>query len=615
MYRKLSDRLMTKTGLFFIVFLIQAAMIPMCYIPLMPDEINPLALGFMARGDDWSQYLIADGYYYKYGQLLFYFPLIYLIGNNVVLYRVMLAVNAVIVSFLPVIVYEILTEHLKSANRNINFYISLITASVPIISLNNKYVWAESILMVLPWVILLLLLKSMEEESSKKRQCFYSILLAVVQVYAYMVHTRGIVTLIATLLCVCLVRILFHNKNIFISLYLFATVVLLALDRGIGTICKKILYNGAENLTGGTLSFLNSKFIHAFFSADGLRVWGEEVIGWLFASVASTFGLVSLGLVAASAIVFRFKDWNKNKQELIVIFFAVLCFCGSWLLGTVFFLDELLAAKGAEIARRGDKLIYTRYLNGASVCLSFIGLYYVLLKEKVWTAVRTFCAVGIFIFLHGFFIGVIAKRINGTITWTYNTFTVNYFCNLKQCIRGGLYSQIDFLSGGIAVFSLFSFFLFFLALRNRKREKVFIGLYMTVFLLVYVWNAYNVVGRAGTYMMRVIEEYNDVIKCVRGEEELTNIYLDDEILRCGFQYYFSDYYVLTKRDSNRENIEDMFIISPDGTYNRELFDDDYFEVLDAGGENLDSHIYVKGSALNDRLQENGYRTQRIVEGE
>lgn len=615
MYRKLSDRLMTKTGLFFVAFIIQIVMIPLCSIPTIPDEINPLALGFLARGDNWRQYLIADGYYYKYGRLIFYFPFIYFIKNSVILYRAMLVVNASIVSFIPVCVYEIVSQHLKSSDKKINYYISLLTATIPAVTLNSKYTWSEPVLMVLPWIILLLLLNSMEGEKSKKGRWFYSIVTAVAQVYAYMIHTRGIVILIATLLCVCLLRILFHNKNIQLRIYFAATLLLLTFDREVGTVCQKILYGSTENLTGGSLSFLSSEFIDKFFTLNGFKVWGEEMIGWLFASVVSTFGLVSLGLVASFTILVRFRAGKANRQELLIIIFSLLCFFGALVLGTVYFLDNLLMVNGLEITERGDKLVYARYLNGASVCISFIGLYFTMMKGKLWTAARVFYSFIFFVLLHGFFISVIAKRIDNTIIWSQNMVTINYFCDLEQCVRGGMYSLVNLQSGGIAVFSLTAFLIFFATFINRRRENVFFSLYLTAFLMAYIWNSYNVLYRADTYMMQVIEEYNDVIKSVRGEEELTNIYLDDEILRCGFQYYFSDYYVLTKRDSNRENIEDMFIISPDGTYNKELFDDDYFEVLDAGGENLDSHIYVKGSALNDRLQEKGYRTQRIVEGE
>lgn len=613
MYRKLLNKLMTKTGLFFTVFIIQIVTIPMYHLPTIADALNPLALGFMARGDDWSQYLIADGYYYKYGQLIFYFPLIYLIRNNVILYRAMLTVNALIVSCIPVCVYEILTRHLRSTDKKINYYISLLTATIPVISLNSECTWAEPVLMVLPWIILLLLLKSMEGEGSKKRKYFYSVAIATVQVYAYMVHTRGIVLFMATLICVCLIKIFYQNKNIKLHIYFTTTLVLLILDKMLGTAFKEILYGDTKELTGGTLGFLNGEFLNNFFSFNGFKIWGEEITGWLFASVASTFGLVSLGLVVSFAILFQFREWKENRQELVIIIFSVLCFLGALILGTVFFLDNLLAADGIEIAKRGDKLVYARYLNGANVCISFIGLYYIMLKRKLWKATLFSYSIIIYIVLHGFFLSLIAERIDHTITWTHITVTINYFCDLASCVRGGLYSTVNAFSGGIAIFSLAAFLIFCIALLNKKRKTIFFVLYLAVFLMGYAWSSYNVLYRADTYMMQVIEEYEDVIKCVQGEKELTNLYLDDEILRCGFQYFFSDYYILTKRDENKYDIQNMFILSSNERYNRDLFENDYYEILNVNREASGYHLYIKGSSLNEKLQEKGYITREIIE--
>ncbi len=64
--------------IFAIVFAVQIAGIFFRSVPIITDELNPMAFGFLLRGDDWGNYLAADGYYYKYGQLLFYLPLIFL---------------------------------------------------------------------------------------------------------------------------------------------------------------------------------------------------------------------------------------------------------------------------------------------------------------------------------------------------------------------------------------------------------------------------------------------------------------------------------------------------------------------------------------------------------
>lgn len=611
MFHKLSDKLMTKTGLYFIVFLIQAITVPMLHIPIMTDAVNPLALGFMARGVDWSRYLIADGYYYKYGQLLVYFPFVYFIKNNVVLYRVLLTVNIAIVSFIPVCVFIILNKYLKCADIEKNWFISLLIGFLPTITLNSKYTWAEPFLMVLQWIILLLLLEIMNDDCSKRKKIFDSIILAVLQVYAYMVHTRGIVILIVTIMCVCMIRFLFKSKHIQLHLYFMVTFALMVFDKVFSTVCKQILYGDTDNLAGGSLSFFNLEFLKNLLSLKGLKIWGEEIIGWLFASIISTVGLTSLGLVVSVSMLLHFRKWKKlNKPELMVIIFSILCFFGALVLGTVFFFNDFFFIEKMEITIRGDKLIYARYLNGAGACVSFAGLYFYFINEKIWKAAHYFYSVMLFLLLHGFFSSIIAEKIDHTITWIHTLVTINYFCNLEQCIRGGLYTTVDFLAGGIGFFSLLSFLFFLFAIRHKK---YFLVSYLVVFIMGFLWNSYNVIYRADHYTMEIIEKYEDVIKSVQGEEELSNLYLDDEILRCGFQFYFSEYYILTKRDENRYDVQNMFIISPNKIFNEELYDDDYFEVIDLDGENLDYHLYIKGEVLNERLQNNGYATREIIQ--
>ena len=611
MYRKLLKKLMTKQGIYLVTFLVNVLVIPLFHMPVIMDALNPLALGFLARGDDWRQYLTADGYYYKYGQMLFYFPFVYLIRDNVVLYRVLLLVNALITSWIPVCAHVILIRHLDCADTKKCFMISLLTGVLPIITLNNKCTWAEPVLMVLPWCIMLLLLDCAGEKCSERKARFFSVLLAALQVYAYMVHTRGIVILAASVLCVIVVRIFWGNKNIRLVPYGITTAILLAVDQTISFLCRALLYGSAKELAGGTLSFLDQAFLKKLFSVRGLKIWGEEIMGWLYASVSSTAGLVILGLVASAAVVLRIREWRTGRrQEVLIVLFSVLCFFGALFLGTVFFFDDLYAVSDVAIAKRGDKLIYARYLNGAAVCVSFIGLYYVMCRAKFWTASRLFYAVSLFLILHGFFVSVIAERIDHTVTWLNNLVTISYFCDFSQCIRGGMYSTVGNLSGGIALFSLSAFLFFCTALACRKRLNCFLVLYLTLFLAGYLWNTYNTLYRMDAYMTQLTEQYCAVIESVQGEKEQMHIYLDDEILRCGFQYRFSDYYVLTKRDENRHHVQNMFILSPGGVSDEALLGDDCFEVTALSSGNFSYHIYVKGQELNERLQEKGYVTEK-----
>ena len=612
--RKKKTMLSPKFGIYFITLLIHVIVIPFYNVALLTDEINPLALGFMLRGENWTQYLIADGYYYKYGQLLFCLPFIVLIKNNFILYHVLLLINAIIVSFVPVCVYEILTKYLFSKKSERSFQIAVLVGFIPAVLLNSKFVWAESFLLVIPWIIIILFMKVMKQDISNPEKWIYSILLAVLQVYAYMVHTRGIVILIASLLCTIIIRFVMKEKNIKFIPYFGVTVILCLVDSLLGTIIRNHLYNGVEDLAGGTTAFINSEFIKNVMSASGLKLLGEEIAGWLFTSVSSTFGMSGLGLLISLVILVSVSKWREySNQELILALFGVLLFCGSLMIGVLFFFNDLLEYAGTEVTLRGDKLIYIRYLDPANVCISFIGLYCLLVKKSTSIKPCIFYSGISFILLHGFFVSKIADRINNTIIWANNLMTVNYLCDLTQSERGGAYSTIGRLSGGIGIFGMLAIVIFIITMMYHKKGRIFFMIYLSAFLACYFWNAYNVIYRLDSYQTKIIKEYDEVIRCVNDEEELTNIYLDDEILRSSFQYIYSDYYVVTRRDDNRFSVEEMFILSPTGTYNKDLYDSDYYEIVDSEDDNEDYHLYIKGERLNQALNENGYTTREVSE--
>ena len=610
--RKRKLILSPKVGIYFITLLIHVIVISFYNVTLIPDEINPLALGFMFRGENWTRYLIADGYYYKYGQLLFYLPFIVLIKNNYILYRVLLLVNAVIVSFVPVCVYKVLAEYLECKKVEKSFQIAIIIGFIPAVLLNSKFIWAESLLFVIPWIIIILFLKVMDQHISDSEKWIYSVLIAVLQVYAYMVHTRGIVVLIASLLCTIVVRFVIQEKNVKFIPYLGVTVILYLIDSLLGNIIRSYIYNGNEDLIGGTASFIDCEFTKNVMSLSGLRVLGEEIMGWLYVSVSSTFGMTALGLLISIVILVRVRRWREySNQELVIVLFGLLLFCGSMMMGVLFFFNDLFEYVGVEVAVRGDKMIYIRYLDPANVCVSFIGLYYILVKKSTSSKFCIFFSGLSFILLQGFFVSKIADRINNTIIWTQNLMTVNYLCDIEQSLRNGAYSTVGRLSGGIALFGMISVIIYIILMMYHKKNRLFCLIYVLCCLICYFWNAYNVIYRQDSYQASIIKEYEDVIRCVNDEEELKNIYLDDEILRSSFQYIYSDYYVVTRRDDNRFSIEEMFILSPSGTYNKDLYDNDYYEIVGSRDINEDYHLYIKGERLNQTLNANGYVTREV----
>ena len=122
--------------------------------PAFEDGLGTMATAAYLAGYDWSDFLAADGYYYKYGQSLWYLLPFFLIPHAVLRYRVMLIINSVLTSFIPVLAWRIAEGKLHIEKRTA-FLIAFLTGIYPSILLYSKYTWAETNLMVLPWVCLL----------------------------------------------------------------------------------------------------------------------------------------------------------------------------------------------------------------------------------------------------------------------------------------------------------------------------------------------------------------------------------------------------------------------------------------------------------------------------
>ena len=85
-------------------------------LPYVLDEVGTVANTAFMAGDDWSLCVqTMGGFYYKYGFSALYLPL-YLIfkSNPVLMYKSMISLNMLIISFIPVNSYHICRNYLKN---------------------------------------------------------------------------------------------------------------------------------------------------------------------------------------------------------------------------------------------------------------------------------------------------------------------------------------------------------------------------------------------------------------------------------------------------------------------------------------------------------------------
>ena len=123
--------------------------------PAFEDGLGTMATAAYLTGHDWSTFLAEDGYYYKYGQSLWYILPFLLIDHAVIRYKVMLVINSALTALIPVAAYDISVRYM-AVDQSDALWVSALTGLFPSILLYNKYTWAETNLLLIPWLILLL---------------------------------------------------------------------------------------------------------------------------------------------------------------------------------------------------------------------------------------------------------------------------------------------------------------------------------------------------------------------------------------------------------------------------------------------------------------------------
>ena len=122
-----------------------------------PDEITVAGTAAFFAGKDWSALLasphFSEGITGGYIQALFYVPLFYLFNTPYAIYKAMLVVNSLLISFIPMIAYHLASKlNIPKVWQKIvislccGFYITYVA--------HSKFIWNEAICSLLPWALI-----------------------------------------------------------------------------------------------------------------------------------------------------------------------------------------------------------------------------------------------------------------------------------------------------------------------------------------------------------------------------------------------------------------------------------------------------------------------------
>ncbi len=405
----------------------------------------------------------------------------------------MLVINSVLTAFIPVIAYRIAADY-KLAERRDAFAISLLTGMLPATLLYNKYTWAEANLFIIPWLIVFLQTKLYMEGGtfSYRKKMIYSAGIALLSVYAFMSHQRGLIILIAATVMVFWIR---HCKkdSILLWMYLLVLVSGLVLDRVISVWQKANVYAGAVLRHNTLADFLKPEIYQKMFSAKGVEALFLPFVGWLYNCACSTFGIALVGLCFMSARCWKWIRKKGSRSALDVIAGeGILCFLGAFALGLLFFFQSSYGYFEGTDVQRCDHLFFGRYLESSIPILFYFGLIGLCNVQDTRRVMNL-----TFMLQSGMFIFTTLRllpRMNNVNCYVHSLMSMNLFMDTTNITKTldivSNYVPALFLFGVVSIIISLLFRLFYS--KNRRAAYTIIG---CLFLWIYIWNSITVTGR------------------------------------------------------------------------------------------------------------------------
>lgn len=594
-------------------------------VPVISDETTTMANAAWIGGYDWHLMVTSlGGLYYRFGQALLTVPFFSFLDSPDMIYRLSMILQALIqVSTIPV-VYVICIRHLSVKSKMLAALIGAAVCLVPSIALYVFYYRGDFLLSVLPWYVLLSFLETIRaaKESKKLSRVFWTIISVFFAVYSYTAHTRGIVVLIALLMTAVAVRIFLKKKSLSWLALAGAGIVCIVVDSCTGQILKDALYS-MSGLNANAIESTDMKAYFSFFSYDMIKDLFMLCLSWLHTLSVSGYGLVLIGVTASGIILLKTLIHRKEDitdNEIIMVLFCLLIFCGYYAAGALFFKGTYLAFATGTLTKRVDRLLYDRYAICGAGMIVFVALYALCIRVNwlKWKS-KVFCiisALGVF-FIWFQKILPLATKYKG---YLYNTIILNTFQKIKspeKIMWGQKYGReallaISFLGIGLMIAILVISFI-----KKKWMPYLLLGVVLLSDLILIQVNFVKVRKATNDYTAEATADVVDFMQEL--EQDITPEYpyiLKGKLSGIKIQFYQSQlmsFQMFGKDQEEELGFDDYFIISAHDDIDLTWYEDDYYLFEDFDYENAGYDIvYVKGEELMKKLERLGYEMTKYL---
>lgn len=308
-----------KLLLYLVFFALHMAISSASYLPSIdPNEFTAAALANMFTGTDWTAAMSRSDYFYGFLQSLLYIPAVLITKDPFIQYHIMIGINALVMSFVPVFAYS--CSRMMGLEKTLHsLFAAVCCGGWMTYMIHSSFIWNETMAIFLPWLAFWLLLRA-DRAAKNSTKSLLSILLGLVAAISYCAHQRLFALILALAVTVILLRAVFRRKIVNIPAFFITLGLLLPLAvmanylvqaRLWGTEDPTLLQNTAEHFFVRLPSMLESAGIGRFFTS---------LLSQLFYFISASWGLGALGISflvgsLVSYISFRRKNGKKARPK------------------------------------------------------------------------------------------------------------------------------------------------------------------------------------------------------------------------------------------------------------------------------------------------------------
>ncbi|MBD5112834.1 MAG: hypothetical protein HDT42_09965 [Ruminococcaceae bacterium] len=490
---------------------------------IYPDEINTAGIAAMYSGRDWSGLLRDTGISGGYIGALFYAPIFVVFNNPFAAYKAMLVVNALLISFIPLIAYYMAAK-LGVPRLRYKVLIALCCGMYVSYVANSKFIWNETITCLIGWILALCLFTSWSKKDVYSRISM-SILLGFLCAVAYAANVRLIAETAAILLTVLLARIIFREKLVNVPVLLISLCVSFFAE----SFTRKAVLGSAFGDSGNAQIISphssNANFFGVLFSHIYSLMTSSLGLGAMAAALTAILVIkwISEGIKSRERTLedgTKVYEPNTHMYSARISVFAMMQFL---MAGCTAIFSALFTVGTGKFA--AESTVFGRYTDNIAplaifLVLTFIFTYGIDLK-KLWLCAGVYAYACICFAIVGF--PIVSSSENYLQSSVPGMFPIG--------VRAGAESSITAMSYVImssCVFSMLTIFIVIVSC-SKKHRKTFIGFVMLCMIsYTTVYTGFVYLPRVGSENAEKSEPYRAVSKLLYNDPQSPPIVVYDE---------------------------------------------------------------------------------------